>query len=319
MLPVVSQPSDVLFDPGAAYPEFGPLRAALARRDWPAARTVLDGVPPQLRATMVWTCGSEQTDDGFLRGVLDADPADSSAAAMLAAHLIDVGWTIRSGRRAKHVTPEQFNLFHQWLRKAEAVLIEATARNPHDPTLWTQRMTSGRGLEVGQSEIRRRYDRVARIDAHHLAAQQQLVQQLCPKWGGTWEQVHTFARAAMIAAPPGYPQGMLVADAHIEQALDGDSPGLAEYLRQEPVRAQLYDAATRSVWHPDFRRWVGWVGAVSTFAMVFSVLGDQRAAGHLFGMLGNLATESPWYYLGDGDAVTQIRRYRQLALSGAGR
>ena len=322
MLRAVSKDSDVLLDPGAAYQEFAPARAAMQARDWPAVRGLLDRVPPPLRTAVIATCGEELPDPSFPAGVLNADPDDTTAASVLGAHLITTGWKIRTDAAAEQVSRRQFEKFHEWLRQAEAVLVEAAARNPRDPAVWTELMISGRGLQVGQSEVRRRYDRAVQADPHHLPAQMQLVQQLCPKWGGSWAEVHGFAREAMLAAPFGHPQGALVADAHIEHGFAGNrlapmvAGTISKHLRDEQVRAELYDAARRSVWHPEFRRWYGWEWAASTFAMVFSLLGDERGAAHLFGVLGNLGTKQPWEYL--GMPAYQLRKRRRRALARAG-
>jgi hypothetical protein len=52
---------------------------------------------------------------------------------------------------------------------------------------------------------------------------------------------------------------------------------------------------------------------MSTFAMLFSLIGDDRAAGSLFAVLGNLASEHPWDYLGDPAGEIRTRRARALA------
>lgn len=93
---------------------------------------------------------------------LDLDAAHpESAAAMLGAQLINIGRQIRTDMRARHVSAEQFAQFRTWLCRAEAVLIDAAARNPADPAVWTQRPIAGRGLGVGRSEVRRRYELLA--------------------------------------------------------------------------------------------------------------------------------------------------------------
>lgn len=100
-----------------------------------------------------------------------------------------------------------------------------------------------------------------------LPGQMQMLQSLCPKWSGTWAQVDAFTREAMLAAPPGSPQGALVVDGFIERALDGD---VRAYLIQPHVRAAIDEAAQRSVWHPDFARGYGWVWAANMFAAAYS-------------------------------------------------
>jgi hypothetical protein len=252
--------------------------------------------------------------EDFLRYVVATDPDDTGAVAMLGMHLIKVGWNIRSAARAQYVSSEQFDSFHDWLRRAEVVLLDGVARNPADPALWVARLTSARGLELGLAETRRRYQKLAAIDPHHLPGQNQYLQRLCPKWSGSWETLHPWCREAMLAAPPGAVQGALVADAYIEHWLDLDDGADARYLESPPVRAEVYEAAQRSIFHPDFRRDYGWVQAASTFAMLFVLFDDRKSAAAAFRVLGDFGTEHPWHYFGAGEVSDRIRRNRKWAL-----
>jgi hypothetical protein len=308
----------VLFDPADAYPEVAAVRERLTGHDWAGVRQVVDGLPPAGRTMVIRHGGSAGDAEPFLREVYERDPADGAAAAMLGYCLIDIGWRIRSAARADHVSSQQFEQFHDWLRRAEAVLIDGAARSPRDPAVWAARVVSARGLELGLAETRRRYDKVKAVDPHNLTAQFQMLQRLCPKWSGSWEQLHPWTREEMLAAPPGAVQGVLVAEAHIEHWLDLPAGTRTAYLNGVPVRRELREAAERSVLHPDFGRDHGWVEAASTFAFVFSLLGDRRSAAPCFEMLGDLATEYPWTYLGD-DTAEQVSNHRRRALAGAAR
>ncbi|MBU2668717.1 hypothetical protein KOI35_34930 [Actinoplanes bogorensis] len=308
----------VSLDQAAAYPEVIAVRECASARDWDGARRVLDTLPPVGRTMALRSGGEQPGSEDFLRERVERDPADSAAAAALAFRLIDIAWEIRSSYGAEHVSRQQFTDFHGWLRKAEVVLIDAVARNPRDPALWTARTVTARGLELGLAEVRRRYDKAAALDPHHLPAQNHMVQSLCPKWSGNWELLHPFCREAMLAAPPGAVQGALVADAHIEHWFDLPAGTDTAYLTSAAVRDEIHEAAERSVLHPGFGRDYGWVQAASTFAFVFSVLNDRRSAARVFTMLGDYATKIPWTYMG-GDTAERIRTYRRRALSGGTR
>ncbi len=318
MLPAMSAPSDaVLLDASAAYPAVFELRAALARRDWAATRVVLESAPADARCLLIRVGSDEQNLEEFLRQVLARDPEDSIAAAMLGLHLIDVGWKIRGRARANQVSREQFGAFFGWLRQAEQVLIDGAARHPEEPAIWVARLISARGLQLGLAEARRRYDRLRAVDPHNYLGQTQFLQALCPKWSGSWDQLHPWAREEMLAAPPGALAGALVAEAHIEHWLDLDGAEERAYLAAPPLRDELVDAAHRSIWHPEFRPVGGWVQATSAFAMAFSLLGDQQAAAASFSRLGNLAARFPFQYLG-GELTTAIRERRARAYAAAG-
>ncbi|MBB2946691.1 hypothetical protein FB565_006459 [Actinoplanes lutulentus] len=292
-------PHDVVLDLATAYPDIAVVRAALARRDWQACRRVLDAAAPDSRTGLIRAGADEDGLDDFLRDILRRDPSDGAASAMLGTRLIGIGWKVRTSAQAKDVSAEQFKVFHEWLGHAEEVLIEGAARNPRDPAIWTVRLTSALGLSLGLAEARRRYDRMAAADPHHLPGQRSLLQQLCPKWGGSWEELHTFARDAMRAVPTGTAHGILVAEAHTEHMISiwlagGDDAALRDYLRAPAVRAELFEAAQRSIGDPAFRHTYGWLEAASTFAFLFWKMQEKSAAAWALRLLGDLGTAYPW-------------------------
>jgi hypothetical protein len=281
-------------DPAAAYPKLATLRTALRAGDWAACQALLDVAEPVERTELIRSAADVDGIEPLLRRVIAEDADDSTAAALLGVHLVDVGWKIRSSYRARHVSRKQFEAFHRKLREAEQVLYPASARRPDDPALWVIRLTVARGLELGHAEARRRYDKLAEIDPQHLPGQLQLLQQLCPKWGGSWEAVWDFVGEVAGSAPPGAHNHMLVAEAHFETATDNDRGSPRHHLSAPAVQAVIKEAANRSVWHPGFRRSHGWVRVLNTFAAVFSLGGDLRSSKSMFRMLGDRGCEYPW-------------------------
>ncbi|WP_121162782.1 hypothetical protein [Micromonospora pisi] len=304
-------------DLAAAYPEIVSLRAALLAGDWAAVQAILAEHDPAARTRLIRLGAETSAAAPFLRERVKADPSDTLAAALLAGRLIEDAWEVRTGARAEHVSREQFARFHEILRDAERLLIDAAAYDPSDPAVWTQRLITARGLQLGQSEARRRYDRLAEHHPHHLPAQSQLLQQLAPKWSGSLEAMHAFARTEMLAAPEGAPNAVLVVDAHIEHALltlKGDDR--ARHFQRADVKEQVHEAASRSVLHPAYQRTVGWVSVENTFAFMFTMMDDYVPAARLFTGLGHLVSELPWAYL--GDPVKLFGEFRDRAMKKGG-
>ncbi|MEU2611131.1 hypothetical protein ABZ570_06000 [Micromonospora sp. NPDC007271] len=303
-------------DPAAAFPEVNAMRAALAARDWLGVRQLLDPRDWAWRSLLVNAVDDVDGVDQFLRQVLARQPDDTVAATMLAAYLVGAGWKIRTAQRAEYVSREQFDRFHEHLRQAEQLLIDVCAREPGNVLAWQERLNTARGLGLGQAEARRRYDRLARYAPHQLSAQSTLLQQLCPKWGGTWEAAFAFARERALAAPEGAQNAVLLADAHFERFCSLDSDGERAAYAQDPrVVHDIWTAAQRSVLHPGFRHEPGWVATRSVFAYWFGLIGQWAAAAAQFAALGHLASEYPWSYL-DGTATLDQFRIEAYAKGG---
>lgn len=303
------------FDPVAAFPQFAPLRVAVVDQDWPAVDAffghLTDATAYGFAAQIVAdTDGAEV----FLERAAADAPDSVLGRLLLGKRLVQVGWGIRSDSRANRVSRVQFAAFHEHLRRAEQLLIDVTAREPHGAVGWTARLPTAMGLELGQAEARRRYDHAVRHHPHHLSAQAALLQQLCPKWGGSWEEMRAFARDCMLAAPEGALNGVLVAEGHLERWLDlGRGEKGAAYLREPQVQQEIMTAAARSVLHPDCRSGPAWPIAHGAFALIHSLVGNYPAAAHHFRALGQFATRFPWSYA--GDPATVFQQYRATALA----
>ncbi|GIJ49112.1 hypothetical protein Val02_59980 [Virgisporangium aliadipatigenens] len=241
-----------------------PLHAAVRAGDWPAvAAFFADPAREHLVDSAVFMIGELDGVEVFLGDALVRRPAtETLPRLLLAARLIRQGWG--PAISADH------------LRRAERLLIETTARERHNAAAWTQRLRTARGLRLGRSEARRRYDECARLDPHRVAAQRLYLRQLSPMWGGSVELMFGFARECVAAAPPGAANGVLIADAHLERRRELP-PG--PYLADPAVLADLHAAARRSVRHPDSRPdGQSWADAHLTFASAFHLAGDDRAA-----------------------------------------
>ncbi|WP_018833656.1 hypothetical protein [Salinispora tropica] len=303
-------------DVATAYRELSDLRAGVLDGDWVALRRLVDGQRPATRTEMISYAGSLPPTEAFAQRQVEADPADGLAAALLGESLIVRAWDVRTGYQAQHVSQNQFREFHQILRGAERMLIDAAAYQPGDPAIWYCRLLTARGLQLGQAEARRRYDRLAESDPHHLPGQLQYLQQICPKWGGSFDEMHSFAWAAMVAAPEGAAQGSLVAQAHFEHLVSLEGRQQDDYRRDLRVREELREAAARSVLHPAFGTEHGWIDAVSRFALIYSVLGDHALAAPYFAAVGNLVSESVWGYF--NDPVETFDEFRREAMTKGG-
>ncbi|MFB6479294.1 hypothetical protein ACFCXF_20215 [Streptomyces virginiae] len=310
-----------VFEPADRIPALAALRSAVRRQDRAAVAAAFDGLDDEDdRALACRVVAETDGSEVFLRRTVERFPRDPLPRSLLADRLVQLGWGIRTAHRAQHVSRQQFDDFHAHLRRAELLLIDVCAEHPEYALAWYLRIITSRGLELGLGETRRRYDRLAEHHPHHFGGQSQLLQQICPKWGGSWEAAHGFARECAAKAPDGSPNGALVAIAQLENYLEiaeRTSVGVAStYLRDLDNQTRRLEAAARSALHPAaradaFRS----VDAHSAFAAAHSAAGRHAAAAPHFRALGDRASEFPWCYLGSGDHEDEFEGHRKIALT----
>lgn len=282
----------------APYPELIPVHQAAVASDLAAVLSAYQNLPTvALRTAAVGIVGDVDGAREMLIPVADSpgfEPEQLLVRTMLAHAMVTIGWGIRTGHRAENVSQEQFRAFHDHLRIAERLLLDVIARQPDNVAAWRTRLTSARGLQLGQSEVRRRYDQSARFEPHLLAPQLQVMQQLCPKWGGTFEQLHAFARECAFAAPPGSVNGLLVAQGHLEHWVELPEGEDKAYLTSSAVQQEVAAAANHSVLNQAFDRDFGWVLAHATFACFYSASDNPAAAAAHFRAIESFDSSWAW-------------------------
>ncbi|MBY8820154.1 hypothetical protein CP977_31365 [Streptomyces cinereoruber] len=295
-------------------PEVLRLKKAAATADWATVREVLEARSEgEGRTELLWTVCDTAGVETWITDVAEAEPGAALPRLLAGLRHVSWGWEARTSARAKDVSREQFEVFHERLRTAERWLYEAAELEPGWASPWYCLQVSGRGLEVGPEVARRRFEATVRRAPHHLGAHQQQLQQVCRKWGGSHEEMHAFARTSALGAPGGTQLGQLVAVAHVEEWLSLDSGPDATYIGRPEVAASLNEAADHSYRHPDFVRRDGWLQVLNSFAMAFSLAGQREAARECFRAGEGRVTEFPWSYLNDSDPVAAYREWRSAA------
>ncbi|MFD9128784.1 hypothetical protein [Kitasatospora sp. NPDC059571] len=309
-----SRASAVVFDPAAAIPELAAVRQAAERGDWPAVGALFAGCAEEegrmvLADEVAGTAGAEH----LLARVLEVRPNDPLATALLADRHIHLGWDARTSRRAQDVTAEGWQGFRHHLNRAEQLLIGAVARDRGHAMAWSLRITVAMGLSLGQSEARRRQRCLSLASPHHYDGQRRLLQQLLPKWGGSWDAAHAFVHESVRAAPPGSICGALVARYHVERLEELGRQDRLAYAARPDVRHELAGAAAASVLHPACRVRYGLITAHSMFALLASLAGDPAAAALHFRAMGPYGSTYPWGILG-GQPEETFAEHRARAL-----
>jgi len=268
--------------PGDGDSELLRLLKVAETRDWTELRAgVSEYSDDNLTSLLGNVCAQSPSMSDWLPEAVGPDPEDALAQAFLGALAIERAWRVRTGKLAQHVSQEQFREFHRILREAEEHLYRSAELDRKSAAPWYSLLISGRGLEVGLDVQQRRFEALTERSPGHLGAHRQMLQQLCAKWSGSHEQMHAFATEAM-RGPYGEDLGVLIPVAYNEHVtrLDKDSPERG-FIKSAESRAELQEAADRTIFRPGFAPARNPYLAANTFGWAFCAAGmwpQSRAA-----------------------------------------
>jgi hypothetical protein len=317
MSPVPAPPGPV-HDLQAAFPFLQQLGGAARAGDWGSVSSMLAALDDgDDLATAARTVADTEGAESMLEAAVAA-AGDGAAGvlprSLLAHHHIRTARRIRTGRSAAPAPASRSQASRERLRRAELLLIDAVAVDPAHTLGWHLRLSTARGLGLGQSEARRRYDRLAAHRPRHYPAQRQLLQQLCPKWGGSWEAAHAFAEECRTGAEPGGLGALIGVEAHVEHWMSLEGTEKHSYWWAEGVQESLTAAAEASVLHPRYHRELSWIAAHTVLAAAFSFAGRPELAAPHFTQLGGFTTAYPWNAVApQADALWTYHRDAALA------
>ncbi|WP_326561777.1 hypothetical protein [Micromonospora sp. NBC_01796] len=302
-------------DPTQGDPVARRLTAAAARGDWPTVRDLFDTVTDlDDRSFYTYVVSCVPGVEKWLVAVIRDEPYDATALVLYGYRMTILAWKARTGYGAEHVTRDRWKLFFERLNIAEETLADVVLKDPDNVTAWYALLITSRGLQFGVDETRRRFTEVVSRHPGHLRAHQQMLQQLCTKWGGSDAEMFAFARESASRAPAGSPLGSLVAMAHLESWMRTGGNRRVDFrlnthhFRKPEVRAELREVLDRSVRHPDYVRRPGWARVHNEFAMALVLAGERSAAADQFRAIGAHLTEIPWAYLPPSGLWTWLAR-----------
>jgi hypothetical protein len=213
-------------------------------------------------------------------------------------------WEARGSGRASEVAEEAWPVFAERLELAEADLQEAAGRAAKDALPWAYLLLTGRGLEVGVDELRRRWDEARRRAPEAWHPSWSMLEALTEKWSGSHDLMFQFAREVSGSAAEGSALHALIAEAHLQRWLHfrmedpPDRPGELSYYRSPEVQEELRRAWARGPGSPAFRAGRFAPNQRAAFAFAFTLGADDASARAVFDQLDRVTTE-PWQHLGE--------------------
>ncbi len=305
----------------SVYPDMGALVPLADSGQWAALTTQIRAIGlghPAREAITLQHLGALTSVQTLHRDQETPGEDPRTLDLLVASGLINQAWDARGQGRSDSVATQTWDLFFGKLNESESLLTRLIAEDPADPRPWFLRLISGRGLELGEGELRRRYERLGELAPGHVPAQLQLLQVLCPKWSGTWEKAFEHARACA-ASGVGTDGPAVVAVAHFEKATERtDLSEMTAYLRAPEVLPEIRYTAAQSVDHVEYVQDWTWVTARSAFAWCFAVADlDDEAAPHWLA-LGDRGDELLFgrYPSPDAHVTKRLNASRAKALNG---
>jgi hypothetical protein len=243
-----------------------------------------------------------------------AEPSRAEPWLMRGLSRIAWAWEARGSGRASDVPDDAWPVFFERLKLAEEDLLEAVRRNAKDALPWAYLLVTGRALEVGVEELRRRWDEGRQRAPEAWQLSWLMLEALTEKWSGSHDLMFEFAREVSSAAPEGSALHALVAEAHLQRWLHfrmedpPDRQGELSYYRTPEVLEELRRAWARGPGSPAFRTGRFAPNQRAAFAFAFTLGGDDASARAVFDRLDRVTTE-PWHHLGEPmEAFTAARR-----------
>lgn len=219
--------------------------ARLARGDWSELGSFLRAQHDvETRDFYLYVLTSEMRGwPAWLDEWVEHEPHNALPRLVRGWRFLHYGWEARGEGRAHTVKGESWPLFFDRLTSADTDLAVAADLAPQDAGPWVPMLTTCRGLQLGATDLRRRFSELERRYPWHAQGSQSMLQSLAAKWSGSHEEMFDFARTVSARAPDGSGAHVVIADAHMEFAGDDEAPD--DYWSLPEVREEIIEAAHR--------------------------------------------------------------------------
>jgi hypothetical protein len=214
---------------------------------------------------------------------VEEEPSNPLPYCVRGVNLTAWAWHARTRAQAHEVSAEQFNHFFARLHPAWRDFETAMSLAPGDGSPYALALDAAKGLELGTERGLSLYRAAQERRPWQPAAHRSIIQLLAPKWSHSSTEMWDLARSVTSSAPAGSPVHAVIADAHVEMFMDSEDQS---YWASSGVRAEVVDAATRSIDLAREDTSFPMVRARSSFVYCFAAVGERARAKREFEILG---------------------------------
>lgn len=220
-----------------------------------------------------------------------AEPDDPDAQLVHAALLIRLAWEARTKHSTENVERWRFQEFHDQLEAATPQLHRAIELNPGDPEPWRLAMQHATGLEAPEEDFREHLAHAQEADPWHYQSNEQAVNRLSAKWGGSHEAAFDFAEQVAAGAPDDRAVRILPLRAGYEMWIEDESA-------KKPLRGRVEQAlATAQAYADRFPEGAREAAeARSMLGFMYAMLDRPQEAFDAFKATGRNVSAMPWEY-----------------------
>ena len=193
----------------------GKLRKALDQGDFFAVDEALAMVKSHNNRANVFEAAADWSRRPFWLD--DWEEEDATSPTRLTVEGI---WKVKEAwmTRGNAWVPKDFAAFELHLQTATRLLLEATAARPEDPVPYAWLIYASKGLQNSLEESFAFCKKAVKLDKGFRLPYSFFLDAAAPKWGGSRDQMLSFARKAFKAAPEGSTVPVVIAEAHLEMA-----------------------------------------------------------------------------------------------------
>jgi hypothetical protein len=127
----------------------------------------------------------------------EAKPQSRAAILTEALYWLQYAWLARGGGPANSVTPEAWSLFKERLLKADTLLRQTKPLTGSSPLWGRISLEVALGLDVPRQQMLETFMEVSKDGPVYTPHYTAMANALSPRWGGSWEWVDQFVRAAV--------------------------------------------------------------------------------------------------------------------------
>ncbi|MFI5713141.1 hypothetical protein [Kribbella sp. NPDC051620] len=304
----------LLLDRGWADPELDAAFEAVRKGDLAVGLELLKATEPNTDQRSIRVGGLGEAATGRseqLELFLEAAPGDPDLLLWLGRVLVSEAWEVRSGKRAKEVSDQQFATFHDILATAGAVVNTAIDQAPDDASPWDVLQWIALGLQASPEDKDHIFRSACERQPDSYAAHSGRVQVLAPKWSGRdIAELVRFGDETVSKAKPGAVLnsvlGMVAAEVWIDVLSDSELTKLqrgARYTREITNRKDALLAASAKWLIPGRAPQAADISGHGTMAFALMKAGAKQAAMDHATLTQGRIESLPWGYSGGDDPL----------------